>query len=242
MAGLEPEDPSSVGNYLVTRTSGRRRYGPGLPQAAPRQPGRRRQGGARRVGASAGVPLPVPSRGAGGAHAQRSVHRAGDRRRLGRALPWPVTSYIAGPSLQEATDRDPLPPASVPALAAPPPHPYRTRHVPGAGRRPFPPCHQGRTGLRSGPHLRPRRSPALSATKLDAAPWARSATRAVDARSMTATGPDASTGPRCMGCTTYRADILTGTAPLDQCGKRDERDHRWLIFSSHDELPQRRHS
>jgi hypothetical protein len=37
----------------------------------------------------------------------------------GAPLPWLVTSYIAGPSRHEAvTDRGPLPPATVPALAA----------------------------------------------------------------------------------------------------------------------------
>lgn len=126
MAGLEPEDPSSVGNY--------------------RSPGRAGVGGTGRVflGRSPGgraVAVTV-------VHAElvrRPEFRSRFRREVRAArmvsgaftapvidagpdarLPWLVTSYIAGPSLQEAVaDRGPLPPASVPARAAPPspPHP-----------------------------------------------------------------------------------------------------------------------
>lgn len=113
---VEPEDPSSVGNY--------------------RSPGRLGVGGMGRVflGRSPGgraVAVKV-------VHAElvrRPEFRSRFRREAGAArtvsgaftapvidadpdppLPWPVTSYIAGPSLQEAVaDRDPLPPASVPA-------------------------------------------------------------------------------------------------------------------------------
>jgi hypothetical protein len=146
------------------------------------------------------------------------------RRGRDAPLPWPVMSYIAGPSLQEAvTDRGPLPPGLGTGSGS----------GSGSGRAPSPPVSDAPRTRGRPPTISPVPSGTYGSSIGPSPP---------PASKSHAERPDASTGPRFMGCSTYQADILTGTAPLDQCGKRDERDHRWLIFSAHDELPQRRHS